>query len=148
VQPATDETAAFIGGFVAAEGTFVCSGDPPKFTFAVALGAADSDTCIAIQDFLGAGYVHEHARRKAHYDDEVTFAIQSMRQHLEVTIPFMDEHLPPSYKREQYLDWRKRLLDYWEHRAKRVRPCEIEGCEKPRRAHGLCRGHLYVFHGV
>jgi hypothetical protein len=63
-------------------------------------------------------------------------------------VPFMDAHLPPSYKREQYLAWRGRLLDYWEHRAKRVRPCTVEGCEKPRRAHGLCRHHLYKQLGV
>jgi PD-(D/E)XK endonuclease len=29
-----------------------------------------------------------------------------------------------------------------------VRPCTVEGCEKPRRAHGLCRQHLYSRRGV
>jgi len=38
VQPATDAFAAFIGGFVAAEGTFGCAGEPPVFTFAIGLG--------------------------------------------------------------------------------------------------------------
>ena len=74
--------------------------------------------------------------------------IQSLRQLIEIVVPFMDEHLPPSYKRQQYLAWKARLLDYWEHRAKRVRPCTVEGCDEPRRAHGLCRHHLYVVHRV
>jgi hypothetical protein len=55
----------------------------------------------------------------------------------------MDEHLPASYKRVQYLDWRARLFEYWEHDAKRVRPCSVEGCDAPRRAHGYCRHHLW-----
>ena len=90
------------------------------------------------------GHVHHSPRRKAHYDDEVTFAIGSIRDHLSVTIPFMDAHLPESYKRGQYLTWRAELLDYWEHRAKRRRACTVEGCERPRRAHGYCRQHLWA----
>jgi hypothetical protein len=38
---------------------------------------------------------------------------------VEVVVPFMDEHLPPSHKRGQYLAWRAELVDYWEHRARR-----------------------------
>jgi len=30
-------------------------------------------------------------RRRPHHDDEVTFAIQSLRDHLEVTVPLLDE---------------------------------------------------------
>ncbi len=41
------------------------------------------------------------------------------------------------------LAWRTALLEYWEHHAKRVRPCTIEGCERSRRAKGLCRSHYY-----
>lgn len=92
--------------------------------------------------------MYDSPRRKKHYDDEVNYAVQSLRELVEMVVPFMDEHLPASYKRMQYLAWKERLLDYWEHRAKRVRPCAIKGCDKPRRAHGLCRRHLYAFHGV
>jgi len=69
--------------------------------------------------------------------------VQSQRQLIEVIVPFMDEHLPESYKRQQYLEWRAKLLDYWEHRAKRRRPCMVDGCAKPQRAHGFCRHHLW-----
>jgi hypothetical protein len=65
----------------------------------------------------------------------------------EVVVPFMDEHLPPSHKREQYLVWRAQSLDYWEHRARRRRPCTIEGCAQPQRAKGVCRHHYFKRHG-
>jgi hypothetical protein len=148
VKPDTEHVAAFVAGFVAAEGTFVESGNPPKFRFAVGLGASDRISCETLLGFFDRGSLREYERRKAHYDDEVTFAIQGLRDHISSTIPFMDAHLPPSYKREQYLVWKAKLLDYWEHRAKRVRPCTVEGCDTPRRAHGLCRHHLYEQRGV
>lgn len=147
MRPAT-ELAAFLGGFAAAEGTFTRSGSPPKFSFAVQLGGIDSEMCTLFRDYLGAGSVYRYGRRKAHHDDVAVFAIRGLRDHLEVTVPFMDEHLPTSFKRTQYLVWRADLLDYWEHRAKRVRPCTVEGCESPRRAHRLCRRHLYEQRGV
>lgn len=112
------------------------------------LGATDTATCVNLQAFFGCGSVFNYARREPHYDDECTFVMQGIRDHLEVTIPFMDAHLPVSYKREQYLAWRDRLLEYWEHDAKRVRPCTVDGCDAPRRAHGLCRRHLYAARGV
>ncbi|HEY8215986.1 MAG TPA: hypothetical protein VIH82_02560 [Acidimicrobiia bacterium] len=135
----------FLGGFVAGEGSFYQSGEPPKFVFAVGLGAVDAATCELLKTFFGAGHITHFPRRKPHYDDEVTFAIQSMRDHLDVTIPFMDAHLPESYKRTQYLAWREELLDYCEHRAKRRRACTVDGCDAPQRAHGYCRRHLWTF---
>jgi hypothetical protein len=144
VRPDTESVAAFLAGFVAAEGCFVSS--PRRFRFSVGLGAVDEEVCYLLRDFLGCGNVTRSPRRKAHYDDECTFAIQSLQDHLRVTIPFMDAHLPVSYKREQYLVWRADLLGYWERDAKRVRPCTREGCDAPRRARGLCRRHYYEVH--
>lgn len=99
--------------------------------------------CELLQRLLSVGHIYDSPRRRDHYDDEVGYSVQSLRELVDVVVPFMDEHLPPSYKREQYFEWRERLLDYWEHRAKRKRPCTVEGCESPRRAHGLCRHHLF-----
>ncbi|HEU5301717.1 MAG TPA: hypothetical protein VFW06_05685 [Acidimicrobiia bacterium] len=59
-------------------------------------------------------------------------------------IPFMHAHLPPSHKRSQFEVWSNDLLEYWEARARRRRACSVPGCAKPRRAHGLCRHHLWV----
>jgi hypothetical protein len=145
VSPATDGLAEFIAGFIAAEGTFVRSGTPPTFTFAVALGATDAATCEKIHGYFGVGAVRTYPRRKAHYDDEVLYNVRAMRDLIEVILPFMDEHLPPSYKRDQYEVWRAALVDYWQHGARQRgrRPCIIEGCDRPQRAKDLCRHHYF-----
>jgi hypothetical protein len=117
VPPDTDRLAAFVAGFVAAEGTFVRSGR--RFTFAVGLGARDRQSCEMLHAFFRCGSITDAPRRQPHYDDEVTFLIQSLRDHVRVTIPFMDEHLPPSHKRTQYLRWRSQLLDYRWTRSRR-----------------------------
>ena len=126
---------------MAAEGTFL-SGS--RYAFAVGLGAADASSCEFLADVFGAGRVSLSPRRQPHYDDEVTFRVDRLSDLIDVVIPFMDEHLPPSYKREQYEAWRAELLDYWAHAAKRRRPCTVDGCEQLRRAKGLCRHHYFV----
>jgi hypothetical protein len=145
VSPATDALAEFIAGFVAAEGTFGRSGTPPTFRFAIGLGASDSDSCRQLQRYFGVGTIHTSPRRKSHYDDEVTYQVRALRDLIDLVVPFMDEHLPPSYKREQYEVWRAALLDYWQHgaRQKGRRPCTIDGCDRPQRAKGLCRHHYF-----
>ena len=146
MPPATDQVANYLGGLIAAEGTFTSwrTATKARWTFAVGLAASDRVTVETLAEFFGVGSIHLSPRRKPHYDDEVTFAVQSMREHLAVTIPFMDDHLPESHKRRQYLAWKSELLEYWEHSAKRRRPCSVDGCETPRRAHGLCRHHLWT----
>lgn len=140
MRPGT-EVAAFLGGFVAAEGTFVQTGE--RFRFAVALGAHDLRTCELLRDFLGVGTVRVYARRAVQNDDEAIFAVQAIDDLVDVVVPFLDEHLPPSFKREQFRSWRSCLLD----RAARMRrgrtPCSVDGCDDPVRASGYCRAHLY-----
>jgi hypothetical protein len=143
VRPDTDAVAAFIAGFVAGEGSFSGASDGTRYLFEVGLGASDREICELLCRFLGVGHVYHSPRRKPHHDDEANLNVTAMRELLDAVVPFMDAHLPRSYKREQYLAWRQRLLDYWEHRAKRVRSCTVEGCDTPRRAHGLCRHHLF-----
>lgn len=145
---ATENLAEFLAGFIVGEGCFSGTADGSRFCLEVGLGATDRGMCESLQGFVGVGHVYDSPRRQEHYDDEVQYRVQSLRELVDVVVPFMDAHLPPSYKREQYLEWRARLLDYWEHKAKRVRSCTVEGCENPRRAHGLCRHHLYEVYGV
>ena len=140
MQRDTESLADFVGGFVAAEGCFTGTGDR-RFRFSLGLGAIDSGMCELVHDFLGVGSIVHSPRRKPHYDDEVQFVVQATRDLAEVVVPFMDVHLLPSYKREQYLEWRGRLLDFWEHRYHRW-PCRMDGCREPALAFGLCRGHL------
>ncbi len=141
----TRAEAAWLAGFVAAEGTFTQAGSPPTFSFCVGLGASDSESCIRLHEFFGVGSIHFSPRRKPHFDNEIQFSVRALPDLINVIVPFMDEHLPSSYKRRQYLQWREKLLDYWEHRAKRPRPCTVPGCETIRRAHGYCRKHLFEF---
>lgn len=103
-----------LAGFVAAEGTFTCS-PPRRFRFAIALGRTDASMCTAARDLLGVGGITTSPRRRAHYDDEVTYQVQSHRDLVQVVVPFMDEHLPPCHKRDQYLVWKAHLLDAWHH---------------------------------
>ncbi len=117
-----------LGGFVAAEGTFSVHPDRPRadrthrsgFRFAVALGARDTPSVELLQDFLGVGRVRQYPRRKEHYDDEVVFAVRALDELTGVVVPFLDEHLPPSHKREQYLAWRQQLLAYDAERPARA----------------------------
>jgi hypothetical protein len=141
VPPVTEGLAPFLGGFTAAEGLFGAYGR--DFSFAIQVASIDGETCELFQHVLGAGSVRVYERRRDHYDDEVVFVVRRLRDLVEVVVPFMDEHLPVSYKRVQYLAWREQLLDYWETRARRRRTCTIDGCDEPNRAHGLCRSHLW-----
>jgi hypothetical protein len=110
VQRVTDLADA-LAGFVAAEGTFVRSRDARRFRFAVALGGTDAGMCELLRAFLGVGSVRTYPKRKPEHDDEVVFAVTSRAALREVVVPFIDEHLRPCYKRRQYEDWRRALLD-------------------------------------
>jgi hypothetical protein len=114
---------AFLAGFTAAEGCFTqhrASSGKERFTFLISVGATDQGMCALAHELLGVGAVRHFSRRQAHYDDEVTFAVQALPELVDVIVPFMDAWLPPSHKRTQYLAWRAALLDYWEHRARRL----------------------------
>lgn len=136
---------SFIGGFVAAEGCFTWNGDR-LFMFEVALGATDAGMVELMHEFFGVGRVGFGRRRKAHYDDETYLHVRKTQDLVEVIVPFMDEHLPPSYKREQYEAWRAALLDHWEHRASRRRPCTVAGCDRPQKGRGVCRHHYFALY--
>lgn len=144
-EPPAIDVADFLGGFVAAEGALVRTGR--RFAFRVSLGAQDTSTCELFATVLGVGGVGTAPRRKGHYDDEVTYSVQSLRDLVEVVVPFLDEHLPPSHKRGQYLTWREQLVTYWTDEARRRRLCRVDGCDRPSRAKGLCRRHYYAAYG-
>ena len=144
MRPATEDAAEFIGGFVAAEGCFTGDGNR-RFRFNIGLGATDGGMCELVHAVLDVGRVTRWERRKPHYDDEVQFTVQATRDLVEVVVPFMDAHLPESYKRAQYFEWRGQLLEYWEHRFRRRKRCSVEDCDAPARAHGYCRKHLWQF---
>lgn len=144
-RPQAGDIAAFLGGFIAGEG-YLRSGSG-QTACVVALGATDAGMCELLHEFMGVGRVRRYARRAPHYDDEVVWVVRSLRDLVEVVVPFLDEHLPPSYKRVQCEAWRAELLTYWHEQAKRRRRCTVDGCERPQRAKGLCRAHYYAAYG-
>jgi hypothetical protein len=147
LRPDTDDLAGFVAGFVAGEGCFTRGKPDREFRFAVGLGAVDRGMCELMRDYFGVGFLVDSLRRKRHYDDEVVFVVAKTSDLVEVIVPFMDAHLPASYKRRQYEVWRVDLLNYWTTRFRRVKQCSVEGCEASRRAKGLCRAHYYAAYG-
>lgn len=135
--------AGYLAGFIAGEGCFTRKRHT-GFVFVVSLAEVDAAMCELLRAFFGVGHVRTYPRRQPHYDDEVTYVVTKMRDLLDVIVPFMDEHLLPCHKRTQYEVWRDALIEHWELRARRRRPCSIEGCDRPRTTHGLCRRHAYV----
>jgi hypothetical protein len=131
---------------IVGEATYSASGS--RFAVGVGLGGEDRATCELLHRFFGVGAVRWYPRRKPHYDDEVVYRVQRLRDLVEVIVPFMDAHLPSSHKRLQYEMWRTALIDYWETTAKRKRPCSVEGCAEPARARGRCRHHYYEAFGA
>jgi len=139
------DLAAFLGGFIAGEGYF--GRYRRTFRCSVALGATDASMCSLLHEFLQVGRVRRYPRRRDHYDDEIVWVVSSLLELVHVVVPFLDEHLPASYKRDQYLSWRAQLMKYWHTRARRRGTCTVEGCERPHRARGLCRAHYYAAYG-
>jgi hypothetical protein len=141
-RPVT-EIADYIGGFVAAEGCFHVRPSNGGFSFTVSLGASDEEMIELLHEFFGCGFVTRWPRRRPHYDDEATLTVKKLRDLVEVMVPFMDAHLPRSYKLHQYVAWRAELLRYWTERA--VRTCSAPGCNVTRRGEGLCGAHRFLY---
>jgi hypothetical protein len=114
---------------------------------AIAVGAVDASMCEMAQNVLGVGHIRSYTRRHPHFDDETVFAVQSVRDLVAVVVPFLDAHMPPCKKRDQYLVWRHKLIRFWNNDMKRRRPCTEDGCDKPQRGRGVCRRHYYVRYG-
>lgn len=141
-MPPDTDTRAYLGGFTAAEGYFGRTSD--AFAFRVAVGSKDIGMCELLRETLGVGRVYAYPPRREGYEGSAVFGVRSHPDLVNVVVPFMDKFLIESYKRQQFMVWRAALLDFWEHRAKRRRPCTMDGCDLPRRARGLCRRHYYL----
>ncbi|HEY7133898.1 MAG TPA: hypothetical protein VIB48_02425 [Acidimicrobiia bacterium] len=88
--------------------------------------------CDLLHQFSAMGSIVRSPRRRDHDDDdEIALTVQSTRALVEVVVPFLDAHLPPSHKRQQYEAWRAQLVEHWELRANRVRPCTVDAMRAP-----------------
>lgn len=125
VLPARD-LAAPVAGFVAAEGHLGASGTGTRLRLAVGLAAVDEGSCQLLLELFGIGTITRSPRRRAHEDDEGSWQVQWPPDLVEVVVPFMDDHLPPSHERDRYEVWRAALLERW------VTGCRAGGCAHER----------------
>ena len=144
-----------LGGFVAGEGCFSSRtidrrrpGTPPRmrFTFTVTVAARDRVLVTALHELLGrVGGVYEGASRRSGWQSTISLQVTALADHLVATIPFAEQFLNPAgHKFRQYRSWHGRLQEYRQGEAERkaARPtmCTTDGCDRPIRAGGLCRG--------
>jgi hypothetical protein len=142
---------------VAGEGTFVATragadrndGSPrTRFVFKVSVADRDVLLLAALQIFLGGrGSIQTATPRNPRWQPIASYSVSSRKAIRDVLIPFCDEFLLYSAKREQYDDWRARFDAYerahptqW---GKGPSTCSKPGCDKPVRGRGLCRSHYY-----
>jgi hypothetical protein len=101
----------------------------------------------AVRSFLGFGAIQHYKRRRDHWQPTSVLKIHSIWAHRRSTIPFAEAYLLPCAKRQQFENWRDRLVAYDlahpNRYGKGPSPCSVPGCEKPVRGRMLCRSHYY-----
>jgi len=111
-----DNFANFISGFVAGEGYFISSsvkGGRKKFIFGISLADIDIKILEKIKDYFKVGHLKTYDKRKPHYHNESTYSVQSIKDILEVIIPFFEMiNLQGTHKEEQFKVWKKEVQDY------------------------------------
>ena len=114
-RSSTDDTAAaqlspaFLGGFIAGEGSFVVS--RRRFGFYVRVAARDAPVLEALKSALGIGSISYAEPRDPRWQPQAAFAATGRRQNIEVTVPFMERWLPShTHKYSQYVVWRDALI--------------------------------------
>lgn len=143
-----------LGGFVAGEGSFSVTRKLPalrdgsprlSFVFSITVAARDEAMLELLRSFLGYGSIASRKVINPKWQPQVVYTVKSLIAHEMATIPFADEFLLPSSKRDQFYKWKESMKAYVDaHPPRRGRStCKVEGCEKLVRGRGLCRSHYY-----
>jgi hypothetical protein len=96
----------FIAGFVAGEGCFGFNEKNRCVQFAIGLHIRDKQILLDIQKVIGAGTVRSFPCRP----NMVRYQIGGIYNVLCYVIPFMNKYLIHSYKKDQYLIWREKVM--------------------------------------
>lgn len=152
-----ESTGFVLAGFVAGEGSFydTRAGDDrvdgstrTRFVFQVTIAERDRQVLEALQTFLGnAGYIRDVAVRNERWLPLVTYRVHSRIGIRTKVIPFCDQFLLSSAKRDQYERWRDDFCAYEANHptqwGRGPSICYEPGCDRPVRGRGLCRSHYY-----
>ena len=107
----------FIAGFIAGEGCFSfyekrnTPGKLPKNAqcyFGIEVHIRDKHIIEEIQETLKEGKIAVYPYRP----NIVRFTIHGFEKCKRSVVPFMDKYLIASYKKEQYLTWREKLMSH------------------------------------
>jgi hypothetical protein len=113
----------------------------------VTMASRDRPLLQALREFLGYGSITETPSRQVGWQPTSHFRINSRRGHHAATIPFAEQFLLPSHKREQFVEWRDAFLaNEQAHPSKFGKgrsTCSVDDCPLPVRGRGLCRKHYY-----
>jgi hypothetical protein len=145
-----------LGGFVAGEGSFIATPKQPafkdgsprlRFVFSVTIATRDRPILEALSAFLGFGSIRDMPPAREGYEPESEYRVTSFLAHHAATIPFSEQFLLPSAKRDQYEEWREAMEAQERAHPNRYRKgpsaCSVPGCDKPVRGRMLCRSHYY-----
>ena len=111
------------------------------------MASRDRPLLEELRSFLQFGSITDRGPRRVAWQPTSSFRIQSLLAHHAATIPFAEQYVLPSAKRDQFERWRTALASYEaEHPTrwgKGPSQCAVAGCGKPVRGRGLCRPHYY-----
>jgi hypothetical protein len=111
------------------------------------MATRDRSLLEQLREALGFGSIQDRKPARQGWQPTSVFSVASRKAHVAATIPFMEQFLLHSAKREQFEQWRDALLAYdvrHPNPALRGRSvCSVEGCTAYVRGRGLCRRHYY-----
>lgn len=109
-----EELCWFISGLVTAEGCFTEYETDGRFRAEFKIGMADRDenTLKNIASFFNrSGCISRREEQKDHHADTIHFRINSIKDIIELIIPFFEQYPPRGKKYNQYVEWREEILE-------------------------------------
>lgn len=110
-----EELCWFISGLVTAEGCFTAyeTGERFRAEFKIGMACRDEETLRNMASlFNREGHISRKEERKDHADT-IHFRIYSIKDIVELIIPFFEQYPPRGKKYNQYIEWKNEILDQY-----------------------------------